>query len=322
MTGIDPDRLRRRLRWAAGQLEVAADASADDVRAAWLRRLEEDDFVPPDEARWALAALLDRQPKGAAQEHADRAASLAEEDELRQEVDAFAGHFWDLPPPQRRGRWQELRQRCAFSAALRGRLQLLEAGLDVGSLPGEVGADGRLIELAAQVCDLFVLRPGPRAQARQALLGRLGQEQQEWAAAARRLRQTQPGLACLGVDLLDELEVVRKIPPRPPRSRVPESAASGDATMPRWLIWVAIFIACGGLRACMSAINRTPPPTFTPRDPPILEKPLPEWGEMDEVMKRLLKDKPEFEKLEEEWKRQQERKKAGQAPDKKDGKSS
>src|SRR5215472_17203152 len=95
MTGIDPERLERRLRWAAEQLELSPDASPEDVRAAWLRRLPEEDFVPRAELQSALASLLRRRPEGNWEARADEAASLAEEESLREEVETFAGQFWD-----------------------------------------------------------------------------------------------------------------------------------------------------------------------------------------------------------------------------------
>ncbi len=160
MTGIDPERQERRLRWAAEQLALSPSAAPEKVRAVWLRSLPDEDFVPPSELRWALEALLRRQPEGGWEARADEAASVAEEERLRGEVEVFAEQFWDLPSDERRGHWQELMDSCAFAPVLLARLRPLEAGLAID--PREPNEEMGAVELAKYVRELFVLRPEPR----------------------------------------------------------------------------------------------------------------------------------------------------------------
>jgi hypothetical protein len=212
MTGIDPDRLERRLRWAAEQLGLSPHASLEAVRAAWLRRLPAEEFVPSSELSWALAALLRRQSEGGWEARADEAAAVAEEERLRSEVEAFAAGFWDLPPDGRRSGWRELLDRAKFTPALRERLRLLELGLGCVPFVDETKEDTRVIELAYLVRDLFVLRPRPSARAQQDVLERVWGDRRKWRKAGQRLRRGYPKLASLGKGLLVKME---KAPLRP-----------------------------------------------------------------------------------------------------------
>lgn len=261
MTGIDPERLVRRWRWAAKQLGLSPQATAEEVRAAWLRRLPEEDFVPSSEARWALAALLHWPPEGGWEVRVDEAAAAAEEEQRRGEVEAFAAQFWDLPPAERRRRWDELRDLCAFAPVLRARLRLLEAGLDCASVGNDKQENARVIELAGHVRKLFVLRPGPRADARQSLLPRI-QNDREWKVAARQLRRDQPALAALGNDLLDKLlsETPRLVHleygDNRVRRRVRQPAASNSGgSSSRYPIWIIVFIAVTLIRLFATAFK-------------------------------------------------------------------
>lgn len=259
MTGIDPERLERRLRWAAEQLELSPDASLDEVRAAWLRRLPAEDFVPSSELRWALTALLRRSSEGGAEARADEAAAVAEEERLRGEVEAFAEQFWEVPSEERRRRWEELRGRCAFAPALRARLHLLEAGLDCVATVDEAREEARVVTLANHIREWFILRPGPRARVQQDLLQAIQEDRKAWKAAARRLRRVCPKLAALGNDLLDSF--AKKL-----RQQLAAANARGNL---RWaklisascIIGVAVSLLAG------FAIHLSPPPSTMPTRP-------------------------------------------------------
>jgi hypothetical protein len=283
MTGIDPDRLERRLRWAAEQLGLSPHASADEVRAAWLRRLPEEDFVPSSELRWALAALLRRQPERGWETRADEAASAAEEERLRGEVEAFAEQFWYMPADERRRRWQELTDRCAFTPTLRARLSLLESGLAVDShAPSE---DARVVELADHMRELFVLRPGPRARARRAILRRMKDDRKEWKAAVRRLRRACPTLASLGNDLLDKINTAT--PKRAP--------VNAGRQVPRWVLALIVLVATTALRGLMSAVDRPsspPSPSLVSPSPDKLLFPPSRKDVPPEVWKPVFEKRP------------------------------
>lgn len=282
MTGIDPERLERRLRWAAEQLGLSPHASSEEARAAWLRRLPEDDFVPSSESRWALAALLRRPQDGGWEARADEAAFVAEEERLRDEVETFATQFWDIPVGERRRRWEELRDRCAFAPALRARLRLLEPGLAVEARIAS--EDERVIHLANHVREIFVLRPGLRARARQEILHGMRKNRQKWKAAAQNLRHACPEFASLGDDLLDRLRAAKAKtkktskgaskprpvdsldPPQPHVSR--PRAAKSRQSRPRWLLMLLAPLLLVLLRlACSEKDSPDSNPRFRFNDP-------------------------------------------------------
>lgn len=259
MTGIDRERLERRLRWAAEQLGLNPQATPKEVRAAWLRRLPEKEFVPPTEARWALELLLDPRAEGYWQARAEEAATAAEGEQLRAEVKTFAHRFWDLSIEERRRTWQELYDRCSFARPLQARLRLLEAGLTVDTQVTH--ANARVVELAEHVRELFVLRPGPRARTRQDLLRGMLDKRKEWKAASRRLRRANPKLAALGDDLLRRIKTA--LPKRKPIH-----------TLPRWVYVCIVMAAVGFLGGFLKEAKRpTPPaPKEFKLDPSINEK--------------------------------------------------
>lgn len=272
MTGIDPNRLQRRLRWAAEQLEVSPDASPDEVRAAWLRRLAEDDFVPSSDSRQALEVFLQRHPEGGWLARADEAAAQWEEEQLRAEVEAFAAEFWNLSVEERRQRWENLAERCAFAPALRVRMDQLGTGLDiVAPLPRN---DARVSELVEHVRELFVLRPGPRARLRQSLLAQMRNKWSEWRTAAHRLRHAAPAFDELGIDLLGKL---RTTTPAVARQSPPKSLPQPDqqtANQPSKLGYLWIIIALGG--AFLRLVSSDNKPSSSSRPPFTFPyKPLP-----------------------------------------------
>ncbi|HEY7424971.1 MAG TPA: hypothetical protein VH682_12140 [Gemmataceae bacterium] len=301
MTGIDPDRLERRLRWAAEQLGLSPSASPAEVRAAWLKRLPEEDFVPSCELSWALAAMLRRQPESGWETRADEAAFAAEEEQLRGEVEAFAEQFWDVPVGERRRRWEELTDRCPFAPTLRARLRLLESGLAVD--PRAPSEDAQVIELANHVRELFILRPGPRARARQDIFRRMEGDREKWKTAARRLRYACPPLASLGADLLNKIETAmptpKRLPKRPPSPQRAE--ANTGQGVPRWVLMIIIWVVLGFFRglACndrRSSISteRFPIKSFQPEKdktvpPDIWDRVFKKQQIQDEKLKEELK---------------------------------
>src|SRR5437870_4373578 len=114
-TGTRPEPAGQMLReWAADQLDLDAAARPEEVRAQFLRRLPDEDFLPP--LAWQeAAALLDGLPAPATPPE-DAVAEMAES--LREEVESFAGQFFALRPDERRARWQTLAERCRMDLPL------------------------------------------------------------------------------------------------------------------------------------------------------------------------------------------------------------
>lgn len=259
MTGIDPERLERRQRWAAEQLGLRPDASLDEVRAAWLRRLPAEEFVPSSELRWALAALLRRPSEGGWEARADEAASATEADRLRGEVEAFAEQFWDYPGEERRRRWEELSEHCAFAPSLRARLRLLEVGLEDVPIPNKGEEENHTIELASHLRELFVLRPRSRTCARHALLLLMEADKEQWIHAVGRLRHAYPKLAALGNDLLDKITTAAPMPKSLPKKPPPQPTADeSEGGLSGRFIWIIVVIVVGLCRAACNVNKPTP----------------------------------------------------------------
>jgi hypothetical protein len=176
--------------WAAREVGLRTGATPDEARAAFLRELRDNGFVPPPTRQRAwqqLCGLLGSAPP---------AALFAEEARLRNDIDEFAASFFATPITARHERWQELSQRCASSPPLVARLQALRPGLDVEVDPNSLG-NPRLQQLASHVAGLFVLPPAARAAQRQAVLRAAQMDILGWEAAAVQLHATLPALVAL-----------------------------------------------------------------------------------------------------------------------------
>lgn len=135
---------------AAAALGVPPEATPAEARAAFLRRLAVENFVPPEECTAATNALASTAlPVGP--EEAER--------DAREDVETFAGEFWSLPPTARRARWAELWSQYPHGPAA-ARLRGLAPGLDVAVTPR---ANPEAEALAACVREWFVLPPRKRA---------------------------------------------------------------------------------------------------------------------------------------------------------------
>jgi hypothetical protein len=226
-TEARPARLRA---WAADQLGLPPQASPDEARSAFLKRLDRADFVPPPQWSAALALL------GVGSHHDGPAISGREAGDeflstsLRDEVDAFSRTFWSLPPAERARQWQELIARCEGELALTKHLRHLERGLSVEM--GEIPNDELSARLAERLRALFVLRLNERAAQRRAWLegesAPLGQRQE----AARRLRNDSPELAQLQPDLMAQFGDWRPSAGRSPTAIRRELTPSATASQP------------------------------------------------------------------------------------------
>lgn len=204
--------------WAAEQLGRPADAPSSELRQAFMKRLRGDDFLPPWRIQQAYQAA----------ESGRLAAQTSQELEnwLRPQVEEFAAGFFQLPPDERRQRWQQLLERCSFSSPLTARLRALEAGLD---LPVDIPAGnplgcGSAHELLEEVRGLFVLRPLERAARRQALV-RAGHVR----ANLRELQVTDPDIMDLEPILVQQLK--RPVRTVPTRTRVADTAGGDWLTL-------------------------------------------------------------------------------------------
>jgi hypothetical protein len=186
--------------WALRQLGLDEKADHADVRAAALRRLHEEDFVPP----WTWQQgfmLLGRPNHESALVHGRLLQD--EEERLRGEVSAFAGVLFELDRGERQRRWQALREPCELYPALCAWLQELEKGLSVQSL--EIGGTAEYRQLAVFLAELLVLRRTPRATRRRAILADLKSELAKWEGVAFQVQCANQEIAAFDPRLLQQL---------------------------------------------------------------------------------------------------------------------
>ena len=151
---------------AYARLGVSVGASAEEVRGAFLRRLEEHQFVPPDADWEAYRDIAQDTVPAAATEETSAAPSAWVEEAWRQELDSFAGRLATLAPAERLREWQRLHQHWGDLRGARARLDWLKRALkfDLSSLK-EASPQAR--ELARHLVDGVGMSPTARA-ARQA----------------------------------------------------------------------------------------------------------------------------------------------------------
>jgi hypothetical protein len=185
-------------------LGIHESASPDEAGRAYLRKLREQEFMPPCPLHGALCVFQQKPLPPAAEEQM----RIEEETRLRAEVDAFADEFFRLLVAKRRECWKELLVRCQHLPSLSTRLQDLKGGLDVdvGGLPTEESLRGKL---AAHLVESFPLPRLARAASRQAFLRTAAAELKSWEKAARCLRREWPAVAALDYEVVAQLSSLR-----------------------------------------------------------------------------------------------------------------
>lgn len=143
-------------RRAAKELKVPANADGTAARAAFLKRLPADEFLPPETSIAALHRLngspLPLTPQ--ARDHLH----FYEQRDLKQ----FLAKFWSLTPVDRNKRWQSLHARCTSEQVARW-LTHLQPALD-DNVPEP--ADPADVELLLLARELLLLTPRKRAARR------------------------------------------------------------------------------------------------------------------------------------------------------------
>jgi hypothetical protein len=289
-------------RWATEQLELPAEVSAKESRAAFMQRLRDEDFMPPLAWQQASRALLGR----GASESLTAQVLTEEEARLRAEVESFAVEFFSLEIDEREKRWRLLRDQSAFSPPLTARLRALEKGLRV---PGESdGMNPKQRELARDIRELFVLRPQARAVRRQELFRQFSPPTIDLDVVAHGFFAAFPELAALEPDFLHHLATWNLRAAQRRENRVQRRAAvasanssgsDGNWKAPVWIIvaCLAVFFRFLGSMSNTSApaYKPIPIPTF-PKfdldrfnrdldDPRFQQQPI-----MDAVLKKTLED--------------------------------
>jgi len=248
----------------ATALGLPAGAGPLEARAALLRRLPAVDFVPPPDWLRAYRALVPG-PDPSDEESA-RAADLAQEQHLRDEVEDFAAEFFDLTTEERQRRWQAFLARAEQYPALTARLRHLAPGLTISTWSME-DSQPLVGRLARHLCEVFTLRPAARARKWQELRRTMQASRLDWQAAARRLQHKYPALAALAPELVDglisesagrgELARGRKRSAAPLLSARPLSdAAPANPTGTGWIV-VAVMVVLGIVRVASQSSRST-----------------------------------------------------------------
>ena len=184
----------RALKWAAAQLGVPPESSPEVCTTAFLRRLAEEDFVPPprlkDAWQFVTRGSSDSRP---ALPWIDSDA----ESELSGRIEEFAGQFFNLPPEQRSAHWERLYAEAQQWPRLETRLRRLKPGLTIEfkPLPTLSLREAKLIQW---IRELFPLPMEERAvRRRQMLRDDVRTDIQPWQKAAQRVARRQPTIAAL-----------------------------------------------------------------------------------------------------------------------------
>jgi hypothetical protein len=275
--------------WAAEALDAEADASPSAGRAAFLKRLAADDFLPPEEAVEAANVLGNVNVPLTDGAKADAAANEAEL------VDRFAQGYWSLPPDVRFHRWHEL-QRQLTDGEAKSRMRDLEAGLGIAVVPQE----NPLIEsVAREIRELYVLKPRDLVIRRTEWLIENQKQIADLRDAAKRLRAEHHEFNRLVPSLAVELARAPRLETVPPIDAVfaeaereeaarkeqvqaeaavrrtatrAESAGSSGGSGGGWPIYVIIGIGLFALRACLAVTKPDPTPTYRFDPPPALHQ--------------------------------------------------
>ncbi len=186
-------------RWAAEQLGVTVGASAEDCTKAFLRQLEEEDFVPPAPLRKAWEYLAGTSIGDASVPSWVEAEA---EEEISVRVEQFAAQFFKHSREERTRQWKELHAKAARWPRLEMRLRQLKPGLAV-EIPALSNLGARESLLIQWTAELFPLPPERRAVHRLELLRKgVIDDMRYWEQAARSVEGQQPALAAIGQDLL------------------------------------------------------------------------------------------------------------------------
>jgi hypothetical protein len=262
-TGINPDVSPVARRWAAELLGVPENAPGEEFRRAYFRKLRESNFQALRSLQHALCLLDGKETPG----ELDEEWLSEEEGRLRVEIEAFAGKFFAFPAAQRRQRWEALFSQCETAAPLAARLQSLKAGLGI-EIKSLSSFQGRLAE---QLLESFPLLAVAQAASRQNFLRQIEEpsaaaDRPAWEKAARYLRAEWPALAALDRELVQHVGKLRsrlnqrnELHQRSRRTPRPAVPTAGRRKSPWWVLFIAVSLGSGIIRALTSSNHSAPP---------------------------------------------------------------
>ena len=141
------------LNWAAEQLGVPAESPPEVCTAAFLRRLADEDFMPPQRLRqaWEIAT-----GKSCEESRSLPWIDAAVEEELSNKIEDFAQLLYYVPLEQRSAHWERLYADARRWPRLEARLQQLKLGLadDFAPQPPLSPLETRLIQWIRELSTL------------------------------------------------------------------------------------------------------------------------------------------------------------------------
>ena len=196
-------RWEQRVAWAARELGFDAPPGATELRARFVERLSDEQFMPPASASEAFCTLL-ADAEGIVEVDDPPPFAHAQHFSLLAKLDALQGELLSLPVGVRRERLERLKAECAHDPWPSARVALLERSLNV-NVETTSQTDEPLRELIAGIIELTTLRPLPRAVRRRELVRSL-QRHGSAAGLAQRVSKLRPDVAQLDPWLLVLLE--------------------------------------------------------------------------------------------------------------------
>ncbi len=262
--------------YGAQLLDLPADATPADGRAAFLQRLPKADFVPAEPLGAGLGLLDNRlttTPFADATEEVRRNA-------FNEQLNEFSRDFWNLPPPERHERWEKLKAyatgpldektpKCVWLPSALKHLDYLSAGIYIDDAAGNE-LTGKTAKLAEAIKEMFPLPLLARIKRRQEWLQVTDAQPSMWTLAVARLEEAAPAIAHLDPALLIEMrrraaecEDPPKFIPRPFRPHrnadlnVKGQRKTKAETKGSWTAaYVIIFIAIGVLRGMLGSNDK------------------------------------------------------------------
>jgi hypothetical protein len=288
---LDVELNHRQTAWAREQLGVPEAAGQSEIRQAFLKHIANEEFVPGDSIVEAFELLQPDSAPIATNEY-----SRFERLQADEQVEAFAGRFFSLPPNKRLEEWNKLHEACTTAPRAVAALNRLERSLSLDI--ERLRLQGEMKELANLLCEQAVLPPIKRADRRVEIIERCTSDPQPWERAAQRMKSRYRDVAELDWTLVEHLsnwsrsrKVMRKPPivyagPRAPANR-PSWNVDFNLAKHWWLVGVVILIVANVVRVAIEpAIN--PSSGYMPsyRPPP----PIPDSVLQDENLRRIFQE--------------------------------
>ena len=235
--------------WSTGRLGVGSDAPAQELQAAILARLEDDELAPAGQENAAIRLGLAKLQSSDPPPRVLREFARAQRQVLAEEVEEFARQYWSLAPGNRQHKHAQLWTAAASAPLIRLRLDSLRDGLRaIAVTPVDANP---IDELAVKVQDCYVLPALARAVRRHELAESIRSAEDESYSLLRleedypHLRRLEPHLNIEAVarPVRNNLVGLRRLHEVKPSPQNESTGWGGGRTL-----WLAIVVVSGLIR--------------------------------------------------------------------------